>query len=345
MALSTDLFDFDLPEELIAAFPSEHRGEDRLMVVHRDDSPLVHSEFSRLGEFLVPGDLLVFNDVRVHKARIFGTKLTGGRVEILLLEEQEDGSWQCLANASRPLKDQSTLTFQDGITALVEGRMENGHYVLRFSTPLTDAVVETIGHMPLPPYILKKRGSADAVDDERYQTVYAREGRAVAAPTAGLHFTSGQLEALLASGIEEAYLTLNVGWGTFAPVKTEDAAQHVMHREQFSVPEATADAVNRAKAEGRRVIAVGTTVVRALESAADASGAVRAGEAGTEIFIKPGYDFAVIDGMITNFHTPRSTLLMMVSAFSGYERILHAYNEAVAARYRFFSYGDAMLLL
>ncbi len=344
--MKTDLFDFFLPDKLIAAYPSENRGEDRLMVVQRQGGIILQKQFADLNEFLMEGDLLVFNDVRVHKARLFAAKPTGGRVEILLLEQQDACTWHCLTGSSRPVKAHTRLQFSGDVFGVIKGRTLEGLCILEFEQSLDDATLDAMGHMPLPPYILKQRGAADELDDERYQTVYAKQGRAVAAPTAGLHFTEELLDVLRKKGVGEAYLTLNVGWGTFAPVKSEAVETHSMHCERFIIPEATALAVNRAREEKRRVIAVGTTVVRALESAFDGeSGGVVPGDSSTEIFIKPGYEFRAIDGMVTNFHTPRSTLLMMVSAFSGYELIMQAYREAVEAEFRFFSYGDAMLLL
>ena len=333
-------FDFELPPELIAQQPAPERTASRLL--HVDGAQLNDLHFSDLPGLLRAGDLLVFNDTRVIKARLHGRKASGGKVEALI--ERVIGSDAAMAQvrASHPPAIGSLLEF--GSTAFSAGAKvvdrDGRFFLLAFSANVWD-VLEHLGEVPLPPYI---RHGADPVDEARYQTVYARTPGAVAAPTAGLHFDDALLATLRAQGVQTAFVTLHVGAGTFLPVQTENLAEHRMHREWYSIDDATAHAIAAAKAEGRRVIAVGTTATRALESAARATGVVAAGSGETDIFITPGYEFRVIDRLITNFHLPKSTLLMLVSAFAGYETIMAAYRHAVAERYRFFSYGDAMLL-
>lgn len=379
--LSLDLYDFELPEEQIAAYPSAKRGDDRLLVLDRSQQQCAHRRFAELLEFINPGDLLVFNNIRVRKARLEAVKPTGGRVELLLLQPRSDGLWECLTKSARPVKEGTELTVADRISCRVEAR-EDGYVLLRFAEPLTEELIEKIGSVPLPPYIIRQRanrtagdtvtheqcaaggpdGLADSMDDSmddsmgdsmvvsmideiRYQTVYAERTGAVAAPTAGLHFTRELLHSLTEKGVSLGWLSLEVGWGTFAPVKDDDITAHRMHAERYHIPEETAEAVQQTRARGGRVIAVGTTVVRALESAAGEDGILVPGENSTEIFIYPGYRFKAVDGMVTNFHTPRSTLLMMISAFAGRERVMEVYRDAVQRNYRFFSYGDAMLIV
>ena len=331
-------FDFELPEALIAQFPPEVRGNSRLL--HVDGLNCHDDHFSQLIHYLRPGDVLVFNDTRVLKARLFGQKFSGGQVEVLV--ERVLDSQQVLAHvrASKSPKPGSRL--------LLEGRWEaemverqNELFRLRFSgdTPVLD-ILDASGKLPLPPYITR---TSDAPDDERYQTVYARHQGAVAAPTAGLHFTDAQLDALRSHGVELAFVTLHVGAGTFQPVRVDNIADHCMHSEIYHVPDDTVAAIARAHAQGRQVVAVGTTSLRALESAAR-SGNLLAGQGETDIFITPGYRFRVVDRLLTNFHLPKSTLMMLVSAFAGLEPIRAAYQHAIAGQYRFFSYGDAMLL-
>ena len=333
-------FDFALPPELIAQQPAPERTASRLL--HVNGAQLNDLYFSDLPGLLRAGDLLVFNDTRVIKARLHGRKASGGKVEALI--ERVIGSDAAMAQvrASHPPAIGSLLEF--GSPAFSAGAKvvdrDGRFFLLAFSANVWD-VLEHLGEVPLPPYI---RHGADPVDEARYQTVYARTPGAVAAPTAGLHFDDALLATLRAQGVQTAFVTLHVGAGTFLPVQTENLAEHRMHREWYSIDAATAQAIAAAKAEGRRVIAVGTTATRALESAARATGVVTAGSGETDIFITPGYEFRVIDRLITNFHLPKSTLLMLVSAFAGYETIMAAYRHAVEARYRFFSYGDAMLL-
>ena len=352
-------YDFALPEAQIAQAPLATRDASRLMVVSRGTGTWVHHRFAELPGLLREGDLLVVNDARVIPARLLGTKTgTGGRVELLVvrpaahtLTSQALGGapealdWVCLGQASKGLKPGARLSFPGGLEAEVREALGGGEYRVRFQAGpgLSLAqVLEQAGKLPLPPYITRPPEAADA---ERYQTVYARASGAVAAPTAGLHFTDATFAALAARGISRVEVTLDVGPGTFLPVREEDLGQHRMHPERYFIPEATAQAVQRAKAEGRRVVAVGTTVVRTLESAWDAGrGALREGAGETEIFIRPGFGFQAVDVLLTNFHLPRSTLVVLVSALLGRERTLAAYREAVAAGYRFFSYGDAMLV-
>jgi S-adenosylmethionine:tRNA ribosyltransferase-isomerase len=359
-------FDFPLPPELIAQVPAERRDASRLLVVQRASGAMEHRTFSELPELLRPGDLLVVNDARVIPARLRGRKAsTGGQVELLLVrpaaasaaaaEALERGpsevEWICLGQASKGLKPGTVVELEAGLRAEIRQALEGGEVVVRFSLePEGGAAasligaLERAGRVPLPPYIDRPPAAEDL---ERYQTVYARAPGSVAAPTAGLHFTGEVLAALEARGVRRAAVTLDVGPGTFLPVRTEDVSAHRMHPERYAVPEATAAAVNEARREGRRVVAVGTTVVRTLESATDPAAAsrLRAGPGETRLFITPGFAFRQVDALLTNFHLPRSTLLMLVSAFLGRELTLRAYAEAVARRYRFFSYGDAMLVV
>ena len=348
--MSLDEYDFELPEAQIAAWPASERGRDRLLVMNRTNGTLQHLEFACIESLLREGDVLVMNDVRVRKARLAATKDPGGgKVEILLLGEREDSGrvWECLLHSARAMRVGQVLQVQGGPQAVVTAREEE-RAILEFATPLNNAVLEEIGDIPLPPYIMRQRASTVPLDSERYQTVYADRALAVAAPTAGLHFTDEILQAVCARGIMTEFVTLEVGWGTFAPVRVDDIRQHRMHSERFEIAEDVAQRLMQARAKGRRIIAVGTTVVRALESAARLDGSslvIEPGIRSTDIFITPGYGFKAIDGMITNFHTPRSTLLVLVSAFAGREAIRNAYETAVREGYRFFSYGDAMLIV
>jgi S-adenosylmethionine:tRNA ribosyltransferase-isomerase len=332
-------FDYDLPPELVAQHPATERAGSRLLRVE-PEGELRDLAFRDLPSLLDARDLLVFNDTRVIKARLRGRKDTGGEVEVLV--ERVLGADSALAHvrASKTPKPGRTLVFADGVQAIVTGR-RGDLFELRFGAgaPVLD-ILAAHGEVPLPPYITHVPGDED---ESRYQTVYAAVPGAVAAPTAGLHFDAAMLEALEARGIESARVTLHVGAGTFQPVRSEDIASHVMHEEWYGIPEATVVAIDAARARGGRVVAVGTTTLRALESAA-AAGPLRAQSAETRLFIVPGFRFQVVDRLVTNFHLPKSTLLMLVSAFSGTELIRRAYAHAVAKRYRFFSYGDAMLL-
>ena len=355
-------FDFDLPESLVAQEASE-RGRSRLMVVRRDADAIEHAMFADLERFLRPGDLLVLNDTRVFPARLIGRRdPSGGKVECLLmgtprLITQREGTtsflepggqeWDALVRVGTRLRPDARVVFEGGGSVL-HGEIiavEHGRRRVRLwtSDPAgVTAVIDRIGHIPLPPYIRREDRPADR---ERYQTVYAAERGSIAAPTAGLHFTPGQLASLRASGVEEARVTLHVGYGTFKPVRVERVEDHEVDPESYTVTAAAAAALTRARREGRRIVAVGTTTVRVLESLdVSAGGDVRPGAGDTRLFIRPGHEFRLVDALITNFHLPKSSLLMLVAAFAGRERILAAYREAVAHEYRFYSYGDAMFI-
>lgn len=344
----TSDFDFELPPELIAQTPLAARDASRLLLLRRPSGQISHRQFGELPSLLRRGDLLVLNDARVIPARLLGKKVgTGGRVELLLirpvaqllrtdaaLSSEQQVEWQCLGQASKGLKAGAKVEFDGGLMAEILEAMGNGEYVVRFTSPLATlaAAIEKAGQLPLPPYIDRP---PDAADAERYQTVFARANGSVAAPTAGLHFTPQLLGSLDALGVRHAFVTLDVGPGTFLPVREGALSAHKMHAERCSIPTETAEAI----AQARRVVAVGTTVVRTLESLGG-----EAGDMDTELFILPGFEFKVVGAMLTNFHLPKSTLLMLVSAFAGREHTLAAYAEAVEERYRFFSYGDAMFI-
>ena len=334
-------FHFDLPPELIAQAPLAERSASRLLVVDAAHETFEDRRFTDLVELLTPGDLLVFNDTRVLPARLFGRKDTGGAVEILIERITGTHEARVQLGVSKKPKAGGRILFDDGSAATVLGR-DGEFFVLRFDASETlEKRLLRLGRMPLPPYIAR---AADAADDERYQTVYAREAGAVAAPTAGLHFDAPLIEALGERGVDSGCITLHVGAGTFQPVRAERIENHVMHREWLNVGAELVEKIRRTRADGGRIVAVGTTVVRALETATrDGKLAPFAGE--TQIFIFPGYRFTSIDGLLTNFHLPQSTLLMLVSALAGREFMLDAYRHAVEQRYRFFSYGDAMLIL
>ncbi|WP_461481282.1 tRNA preQ1(34) S-adenosylmethionine ribosyltransferase-isomerase QueA [Porticoccus sp.] len=335
-----DHFQYDLPDELIARQPAAERRGSRLLVLDGADGQLTHRQFPDLCELARPGDLMVFNNTRVIPARLFGCKESGGRVEMLVERLLDDRAVLAHLRASKSPKPGTRLDFEGGARAEVEGR-DGDLFRLRFCGEQTALeILESHGHMPLPPYIDR----ADSLEDrERYQTVYAEKPGAVAAPTAGLHFDQALLAQLQSMGVEMAHVTLHVGAGTFQPVRVDNIHEHRMHAEVIEVSDEVCRKVEETRARGRRVIAVGTTSVRCLESAA-ASGALQPMSGDTDIFIYPGYQFRVVDALITNFHLPESTLLMLVSAFSGYSRVMAAYREAVINRYRFFSYGDAMFL-
>ena len=333
-------FHFDLPDELIARYPLKERSASRLLSLDGLSGDIRHLRFTDLPGLLQPGDLLVFNDTRVIPARLFGRKETGGQVEVLV--ERVLGEQDILAHvrASKALKEGQKVLLEDGTPLRMSGRDDALFYLHCDSDEPVLEVLERIGHMPLPPYVDRPDESSDR---ERYQTVYAREAGAVAAPTAGLHFDDRTLAELESRGIETAFVTLHVGAGTFQPVRVEGIEDHVMHSEVAHVSQETVDAVNAARARGGRVVAVGTTSVRSLESASR-GGVVRPFQGETDIFIYPGYRFQTVDAMVTNFHLPESTLIMLVSAFAGYQNVMSAYQAAVAERYRFFSYGDAMFI-
>lgn len=339
--MKTSDFFYDLPEELIAQTPVEPRDASRLMVLNKATGAMQHVHFYDIVQYLHPGDCLILNDTRVIPARIYGTKDTGATVEFLLLKQVEQDLWECLAGPGRKAKEGSHFTFGGGILqGTVESVLENGNRLLRFTYEGNIyTVLDQIGQMPLPPYIKEK-----LENQERYQTVYARELGSAAAPTAGLHFTSELLEKIRVKGVEIGYVTLHVGLGTFRPVKAENIENHLMHTEHYHMPQETADMINRVKASGGRVISVGTTSCRTLESVAAKNGKICEDDDDTSIFIYPGYKFKCIDALITNFHLPESTLIMLVSALAGREHILNAYKTAVEMRYRFFSFGDAMFI-
>lgn len=338
-------FDFELPEELIAQQPSERREGSRLMIVDRAQGRTEAAGFSEILHCFRSGDVLVLNDTRVIPARLLGHKESGGRVELLLVHrlagDAED--WLCMTRSSKPLRPGTRLFFGEDLTATVLAEDEEGKRQIRFKAQQDFLqVLEQVGHMPLPPYITR---ADQHMDRERYQTVFARVPGAVAAPTAGLHFTPHILQELRDRGVAICPLTLHVGPGTFQPVRVEDVRQHRMHGEHYCIPQTTADLVNQAKQEGRRVVALGTTSTRVLEFALDAHGRLKAGQGISDLFIYPGFNFRIVDALITNFHLPRSTLLMLVSAFAGRDLILAAYRQAVAEKFRFFSYGDCMIIL
>jgi S-adenosylmethionine:tRNA ribosyltransferase-isomerase len=350
----TDDFDYDLPPDRIAQQPAD-RGTSRMLVWEREHQRVRHGHVADLAGLLEPGDLLLLNDTRVIPARVFATRPTGRRFELLLLEPRgggswragswKAGSWEVLLRPSARAREGEVLNVADGGGLVLGKRLGEGAWTVRFDPPLDPERLESLGEAPLPPYISRPQG-ATRVDRERYQTVYASVPGAVAAPTAGLHLTAEQLDGLEARGVELARLTLHVGLGTFRPVAVDEVAEHRMHAERYAVPEPTARAVNQALAEGRRIVCVGTTTVRALEGGLVAGGGVLVpGEARTDIFITPGYRFCGVGALLTNFHLPRSTLLMMVSALAGREQVLELYRLAVAHAYRFYSYGDAMLIL
>lgn len=340
-------FDFNLPEELIAQHPSGIRGQDKLMLLNRKTGETEHHNMSDLPDLILPGTLMIFNNSKVRRARCYGIKETTGREQEFMFLNQLDSTgntWNTMVKGAKKQKPGMRYTFPDGTTGTIIEREENTgteFRALRFESPVTEEWFEKNGHIPLPPYI--KREDTEE-DSERYQNVYAKETGSAACPTAGLHFTEEMLSRLSEKGIERDFVTLHVGLGTFLPVREEKIEDHKMHEEAFTVSAATAEKINQAKKEGRPVLAVGTTSVRTLESACDENGIVKAGTSSTHIFMYPGYRFKVIDQMFTNFHTPESTLIMLVSAFAGREHILNAYRTAVENRYRFFSYGDAMFI-
>ena len=342
MSLTVDDFDFPLPPELIAQHPAAERSGSRLL--HVCGQRLADRQFADLPTLLKVGDLLVFNDTRVIKARFFGVKESGGQVEVLLERIVDANHAIAQIRASKSPKPGTKLKLANAFEVVVTGRAGANNEFFALETVDRNSLwdlAEQHGKLPLPPYI---EHPADGADETRYQTVYAREPGAVAAPTAGLHFDEAMLETLRGMGVGTAFLTLHVGAGTYQPVRVDKIAEHKMHSERFEIPAATAEAILTTRVAGGRVIAVGTTSLRALESAGNDNGTVRTGAAETDIFITPGYRFKVVDRLITNFHLPKSTLLMLVSAFAGYDHIRAAYAHAVAERYRFFSYGDAMLL-
>ncbi|SRR6266568_560881 len=337
-------FNYHLPQELIAIHPPAIRDGSRLMLLDRTSRAIAEDKFCNLQTYLRPGDLLVMNDTRVIPARLFGHKPTGGRVEIFLLRRLISGleRWECLLRSSKKFRDGQNILLESGMSAVVLSRNSSENWLVEFTgNEPFDAWLEREGHIPLPPYMQR---DDSLVDRERYQTVIAREPGAVAAPTAGLHFTHELLERLKINGVETAFLTLHTGLGTFLPVRVKHVEEHLIHTERYAISHDTAEAINRTKAAGGRVIAVGTTSARTLEYSAQQSGHVVAGSGNADIFIYPGYRFNVVDALITNFHLPESTLIMLVSALAGREFVLDAYQEAVSRGFRFYSYGDAMFI-
>lgn len=340
--MKTHDFYYDLPEELIAQTPLQQRDASRLMVLNRETGEIAHKHFFDILDYLNPGDCLVLNDSRVLPARLLGHRPTGGAVEVLLLRDLGDKKWECLCKPGRKTREGDTVSFGDGtLTATVCQVLEDGNRIVEFHYEgIFLEVLERLGKMPLPPYI-----KAELQDQERYQTVYSREVGSAAAPTAGLHFTKELLEKVREKGVKTAFVTLHVGLGTFRPVKVEDVLEHHMHSELCMMNEETASILNETKRSGGRVICVGTTSCRTLESLVNEDGSFSAKSRWTDIFIYPGYAFKAMDGLVTNFHLPESTLVMLVSAFAGREHVLNAYKIAVEERYRFFSFGDAMFIV
>ena len=341
--MKTHDFYYDLPEELIAQTPLKQRDSSRLMKLNRQTGEVSHGTFQDILSILHPGDCLVLNNSRVLPARLLGHRVpTMGAVEVLLLQDHGDGLWECLTKPGRKTQPGTELSFGDGtLTATVEQALDNGNKMIRFHYEgIFLEVLERLGKMPLPPYIKE-----ELEDGERYQTVYSKIVGSAAAPTAGLHFTEELLQQLQEKGVKIAYITLHVGLGTFRPVKAEEITDHHMHSEFCMMSTETAELLNKTKAEGGRVICVGTTSCRTLESLAGEDGTFKETSAWTEIFIYPGYRFRAMDGLITNFHLPESTLIMLVSAFAGKDHVMNAYEQAVKERYRFFSFGDAMCIV
>ena len=341
--MNVDLYDFELPEELIAQTPLAERSASRLLTLNKQTGEIRHHTFSDILNYLQPGDTLVLNDTRVIPARLFGIKEdTGAKAEVLLLKNLGDDCWEALVKPGKKLKSGAVIVFSEELRATVESEGEMGGRILRFTYEgIFNEILDRLGQMPLPPYIKEKLD-----DRERYQTVYSKHEGSAAAPTAGLHFTEDLLEQVRAKGVTLAFVTLHVGLGTFRPMSVDRVEDHVMHEEYFVLPQETADVLNETKARGGRVIAVGTTSARTLETVAQqcGDGPIVKSSGWTGIFIYPGYRFGLVDALLTNFHLPKSTLVMLVSALAGRERIISAYQEAIDQRYRFFSFGDAMFI-
>ena len=340
--MKTSDFDFYLPEELIAQHPLEKRDYSRLMVLDKATGEIEHKHFYDVLDYLNEGDTLVLNNTRVMPARLIGEKVeSGGKIEFLLLKRIEGDKWECLAKPGKRAKIGTEFTFGSGkLKCKVVDIVEEGNRIIEFSYDgIFEQVLDELGEMPLPPYITERLD-----DRERYQTVYSKEQGSAAAPTAGLHFTKELLEKVKEKGVNIAYVTLHVGLGTFRPVKVDDVNEHVMHSEFYQLDEENANIINETKKRGNKIISVGTTSTRTLETIGDENGFVKAQSGWTNIFIYPGYKFKVVDKLITNFHLPESTLIMLVSALAGKEKVMNAYNEAVKERYRFFSFGDSMII-
>lgn len=339
--LSTDMFDYELPKEFIAQTPAEPRDHSKLLVYERQTDAVRHRHFYNLPEYLRAGDVLVINETRVLPARLMGRRETGGVIELLLLNRREKDIWEILARPGRRIRPGDRLVFSEGLSADVLESLEDGGRLVRFNYDgVFEEILDALGQMPLPPYITER-----LENKERYQTVYSKETGSSAAPTAGLHFTPELLNKIREMGVKIVPVLLHVGLGTFRPVKVRDVAEHKMHSEYYSLSPQAADAINKAKASGGRIISVGTTSTRVLETVCGEDGVIRARTGWTDIFIYPGYKFKCVDCLITNFHLPQSTLLMLVSAFCSREKILEIYEEAKKEDYRFFSFGDAMLII
>ncbi|MBO8172606.1 MAG: tRNA preQ1(34) S-adenosylmethionine ribosyltransferase-isomerase QueA [Bacillaceae bacterium] len=341
--MEVDLFDFDLPEELIAQTPLKNRTDSRLLVLDKHTGKTEHRDFTDLIDYLKPGDTLVLNDTKVMPARLMGIKEeTGAKIEVLLLKSLPDDRWETLVKPGKRVKPGTRIVFGDGeLTGICEDTTPAGGRIIRFQyRGIFQEVLDRLGQMPLPPYIKKQ-----LEDSDRYQTVYSRHWGSAAAPTAGLHFTEEYLKKVEEAGIRIAYITLHVGLGTFRPISTDQVEEHQMHSEYYRVDETTASLINETRKQGGRIVAVGTTSTRTLETVASKyNGEIRAEDGWTDIFIYPGYTFSIVDSLLTNFHLPKSTLVMLVSALAGRENILRAYQEAIERRYRFFSFGDAMFI-
>lgn len=341
--MKTSDFFYELPQELIAQTPVEPRDSSRLMILNKENGNVEHKIFHDLIDYLNPGDCLILNDTRVIPARIYGVKNeTGAYVEFLLLKQSENNIWECLCKPGKRAKIGTRFTFGNNLVECeVMDITDDGNRIIKFDCDSKEIynILDKIGKMPLPPYITE-----ELKNGERYQTVYSRELGSAAAPTAGLHFTKEMLEKIKAKGVHIGYVTLHVGLGTFRPVKVDDVTNHKMHSEHYHISKETADLINKTKADGKRVISVGTTSTRTLESVATKNGCICEDEDDTSIFIYPGYKFKCIDALITNFHLPESTLIMLISAFAGYDNVMNAYNIAVTEKYRFFSFGDAMFI-
>ena len=334
-------FDYELPEELIAQDPLEDRSSSRLMVLDKKTGEIQHKIFKDIIDYLKPGDCLVLNNTKVIPARLYGTKVgTEAKIELLLLKRRENDIWETLVKPGKKARKGQVVRFSDELTCTVMDSTDFGGRIVQFHYEgIFEEILDRLGETPLPPYIHEK-----LEDKERYQTVYSREQGSAAAPTAGLHFTIEQMQELKDMGVNLGFVTLHVGLGTFRPVNVDVIEEHVMHKEYYSIPQETADLIMATKKAGKRVIAVGTTSIRTLESAADGVGEISGKSGWTDIFIYPGYEFKIVDAIITNFHLPKSTLIMLISAFAGREFVLEAYKTAVAEKYRFFSFGDAMML-
>jgi S-adenosylmethionine:tRNA ribosyltransferase-isomerase len=338
-------FDYELPEALIAQEPLEKREDSRMLVVSRAGKSCEDERFFNLPRFLKKTDVIVLNNTKVFPARLFGATETGAKIEIFLVREIENQIWETLARPARRLRAGKKIIFGENLSAEVLEKSDEGRVFVRFEANGDfDAILDEVGKTPLPPYIRRDEGNLDG-DRVRYQTVFAREKGAIAAPTAGLHFTPQILEEIKNLGAHLAEITLHVGYGTFEPVRVSDLSEHKVMSERFEITEETARILNEAKAENRRIIAIGTTTTRALESSADEDGKIRAGRQTADLTITPGYRFKIIDGLLTNFHLPQSSLLVLVSTFAGHELIMKAYEHAVRSRYRFYSYGDCMLIV